>query len=123
LVILDSSLHIFQTTDEGPARNPTLEEQALARIHRLGQTREVTTVRFFIRNSFEEVRFRSLDFNSTNSVLTMASQQVIELQASKKQLAGVILSPHEGDKTNDNLGRLHVRLPRPYLQSQNSSKI
>lgn len=54
--------HLFMTinlmifTDEKPRRNPTLEEQALARIHRLGQTREVTTVRFYIRNSFEEVR-------------------------------------------------------------------
>lgn len=47
--------------DEKPRRNPTLEEQALARIHRLGQTREVTTVRFYIRNSFEEVR-PNLDF-------------------------------------------------------------
>lgn len=37
-------------------RNPTLEEQALARIHRIGQTREVTTVRFYVRNSFEEVK-------------------------------------------------------------------
>ena len=36
-------------------RNPTLEDQALARIHRIGQTREVTTVRFYIRDSFEEV--------------------------------------------------------------------
>jgi len=39
-----------------PHWNPTLEEQALARIHRIGQTREVTTVRFYIRDSFEEVR-------------------------------------------------------------------
>jgi len=31
-----------------------MEDQALARIHRMGQTREVTTVRFFVRNSFEE---------------------------------------------------------------------
>lgn len=36
-------------------RNPTLEEQALARIHRIGQTREVSTIRFYIRDSFEEV--------------------------------------------------------------------
>lgn len=37
-------------------RNPTLEDQALARIHRIGQTKEVTTVRFIVKDSFEEVR-------------------------------------------------------------------
>ena len=36
-------------------RNPTLEEQALGRIHRIGQDKEVTTIRFCIRDSFEEV--------------------------------------------------------------------
>lgn len=36
-------------------RNPTLEEQALARIHRIGQTSEVTTIRFYVKDSFEEV--------------------------------------------------------------------
>lgn len=38
-----------------PHWNPTIEEQALARIYRIGQRREVTTVRFYIRDSFEEV--------------------------------------------------------------------
>jgi hypothetical protein len=37
------------------ARNPTIEEQALARIHRIGQKKEVTTVRFFVKDTFEEV--------------------------------------------------------------------
>jgi len=36
-------------------RNPTIEEQALARIHRIGQKKEVTTVRFFVKDTFEEV--------------------------------------------------------------------
>ncbi|KAL7948125.1 P-loop containing nucleoside triphosphate hydrolase protein [Trichoderma barbatum] len=69
-----------------PHWNPTLEEQALARIHRIGQTQEVTTVRFYMRDSFEE--------------------QVMELQESKKNLAGVLLSPHDGGRMDDSLGTL-----------------
>ncbi|KAM5354529.1 hypothetical protein ACJ41O_001176 [Fusarium nematophilum] len=38
-----------------PHWNPTIEDQALARIHRMGQRREVTTVRFVVKDSFEEV--------------------------------------------------------------------
>jgi SNF2 family DNA or RNA helicase len=33
-----------------------VEEQALARIHRIGQTKKVKTIRYLVRNSFEEVR-------------------------------------------------------------------
>lgn len=43
-------------------RNPTLEDQALARIHRIGQTKEVTTVRFIVRDSFEEVRIEAATY-------------------------------------------------------------
>ncbi|EXJ71754.1 uncharacterized protein A1O5_05564 [Cladophialophora psammophila CBS 110553] len=39
-----------------PQWNPMIEEQALSRIHRLGQTKEVKTIRYRVRNSFEEVR-------------------------------------------------------------------
>jgi SWI/SNF-related matrix-associated actin-dependent regulator of chromatin subfamily A3 len=38
-----------------PQWNPTIEEQALARIHRMGQTKEVTTVRYVMEGTFEEV--------------------------------------------------------------------
>ncbi|KAI0600378.1 SNF2 family N-terminal domain-containing protein [Biscogniauxia sp. FL1348] len=61
-----------------PHWNPTLEDQALARIHRMGQTREVTTVRFSVRDTFEE--------------------RVIEVQRSKRDLAGILLNSNgEGD--------------------------
>jgi SNF2 family DNA or RNA helicase len=60
-----------------PHWNPTIEEQALARIHRIGQTRQVTTVRFYMRDSFEE--------------------RVMEVQESKRNLAGVLLSGHDGE--------------------------
>ncbi|PHH81832.1 hypothetical protein CDD82_7766 [Ophiocordyceps australis] len=69
-----------------PHWNPSLEEQALARIHRLGQTREVTTIRFYMRNSFEE--------------------QVMKVQEKKKQLAGVLLSRHDEGKTDESLDNL-----------------
>lgn len=36
-----------------PQFNPAAEAQAIDRIHRLGQTRPVTTVRFIMSNSFE----------------------------------------------------------------------
>ncbi|KAK3324554.1 SNF2 family N-terminal domain-containing protein [Cercophora scortea] len=55
-----------------PHWNPTQEEQALARIHRMGQTRPVTTIRMHIKNSFE--------------------QNILDLQKDKTHLAGVILS-------------------------------
>ncbi|MCJ1358743.1 MAG: hypothetical protein MMC33_008743 [Icmadophila ericetorum] len=38
-----------------PQWNPMLEEQALDRLYRMGQTREVTTIRYIIKDSFEEV--------------------------------------------------------------------
>ncbi|KAI9708050.1 MAG: alpha-1,6-mannosyltransferase [Bogoriella megaspora] len=37
-----------------PHWNPFVEEQALSRIHRMGQTKEVTTVRFVVKDSYEQ---------------------------------------------------------------------
>ncbi|KAH7012301.1 SNF2 family N-terminal domain-containing protein [Microdochium trichocladiopsis] len=69
-----------------PHWNPTLEDQALARVHRLGQERPVTTIRLYMRNSFEE--------------------EVMKLQDSKRDLAGILLSPHDGIETDTSLGTL-----------------
>ncbi|KAI0400766.1 SNF2 family N-terminal domain-containing protein [Xylaria palmicola] len=60
-----------------PHWNPTMEEQALARVHRLGQKKEVTTVRFYIRDTFEE--------------------RVMELQKKKEDLAGLLLDSQRGN--------------------------
>ena len=38
-----------------PHWNPSVEQQALARIYRMGQKRPVTTVRYVMRDSFEDV--------------------------------------------------------------------
>ena len=45
-----STVHLLE-----PQWNPSLEDQALARVHRLGQTRPVTTIRYVMEDSFEEV--------------------------------------------------------------------
>ncbi|KAH9219297.1 SNF2 family N-terminal domain-containing protein [Leptodontidium sp. 2 PMI_412] len=52
-----------------PHWNPMIEEQALCRVHRVGQKRSVTTIRYLMRGSFEE--------------------QVVEIQKRKKLLAKV----------------------------------
>ena len=38
-----------------PQWNPMAEEQALDRVHRLGQTREVIATRYIVKSSIEEV--------------------------------------------------------------------
>ncbi|KAI0425291.1 DNA repair protein rad5 [Xylaria sp. FL1042] len=47
---------------------------ALARIHRLGQSREVETVRFYVRDSFEEVVINVRFYNSINDINTRHSK-------------------------------------------------
>ncbi|KLU92099.1 hypothetical protein MAPG_11046 [Magnaporthiopsis poae ATCC 64411] len=69
-----------------PHWNPTVEEQALARIHRLGQKSEVTTVRFFVKDTFEE--------------------RVLELQQSKKKLEGLLVAPQAEAGSYDGLSSL-----------------
>ncbi|KAH7085094.1 SNF2 family N-terminal domain-containing protein [Paraphoma chrysanthemicola] len=62
-----SRVHLLE-----PQWNPSLEDQALARIHRLGQTRPVTTIRYIMTNSFEE--------------------HILKVQDRKKLLASTLLS-------------------------------
>ncbi|KAK4441885.1 SNF2 family N-terminal domain-containing protein [Podospora aff. communis PSN243] len=69
-----------------PHWNPTIEEQALARVYRLGQLKEVTTVRFYVRDTFEE--------------------RVLDLQESKKKLESVLLAGHSEQSSDDNVNHL-----------------
>ncbi|KAL7792443.1 SNF2 family N-terminal domain-containing protein [Trichoderma ceciliae] len=69
-----------------PHWNPTVEEQALARIHRMGQKNEVTTIRFFIKDTLE--------------------QHVIDIQKKKKHLADVLLLSRNSESGKDTASRL-----------------
>ncbi|KAG8532187.1 uncharacterized protein KY384_003828 [Bacidia gigantensis] len=61
-----------------PQWNPMSESQALDRIYRLGQTKEVMTVRYIIRNSYEEM--------------------VLKLQHKKKDLADLTINTRKVNK-------------------------
>ncbi len=54
---LTAANHVFLME---PQWNPALEDQALDRVHRMGQTKAVTTVRYITKNSIEEVYLQSL---------------------------------------------------------------
>lgn len=61
-----------------PQFNPAAEAQAIDRIHRLGQTRPVTTTRFIMAGSFEE--------------------KMLELQRKKQRLADLSMNRDKLDK-------------------------
>lgn len=69
-----------------PQFNPAAEAQAVDRIHRLGQTREVTTTRFIMKESFEE--------------------KMLELQRKKQNLADLSMNRGKLDKAEANKQRL-----------------
>jgi SNF2 family DNA or RNA helicase len=72
-----------------PQYNPAAEAQAVDRVHRLGQKREVETVRYIMQDSFEE--------------------KMLELQDKKKKLASLSMDS-EGRKSMDKAEAARKRL-------------
>lgn len=73
-----------------PQFNPAAEAQAIDRVHRLGQKREVRTVRFIMRGSFEE--------------------KMLELQDKKMKLASLSMDGRDKDKVMDRTEAARNRL-------------
>ncbi|KAI1421262.1 hypothetical protein F5Y12DRAFT_790125 [Xylaria sp. FL1777] len=69
-----------------PQWSPSIEEQALSRIHRIGQTKNVTTIRFVMANSIE--------------------QYILELQKDKKDLLAALQVAGGSEPQKIPLGRL-----------------
>lgn len=69
-----------------PQWNPMSESQALDRIHRLGQSKQVKTIRYIMRNSFEE--------------------HIIKLQRRKQELAELTLDHGRISKDDLTYGKL-----------------
>lgn len=56
---LTAANHVFLME---PQWNPIVEDQALDRVHRIGQEKEVTTVRYIVNNTLEEsIRHQQLN--------------------------------------------------------------
>ncbi|KAH8680542.1 SNF2 family N-terminal domain-containing protein [Xylariales sp. PMI_506] len=71
-----------------PQWNPSYEEQALARIWRIGQTQSVTTIRFIMEDTIE--------------------QYVVKMQNKKNDLVSVLLSPQNASLAKMSHRRLEV---------------
>jgi SNF2 family DNA or RNA helicase len=73
-----------------PQWNPMLEEQALSRVHRLGQTKPVRLMRFVIRDTWEE--------------------RIVKAQTKKKTLADLVVDRVQLKKGDAGRRQLQVRL-------------
>ncbi|KAH7343013.1 SNF2 family N-terminal domain-containing protein [Rhexocercosporidium sp. MPI-PUGE-AT-0058] len=61
-----------------PQWNPMMEEQALCRVHRMGQTKDVTTIRYRIRDSFEEKVVIIQERKKDLAALTFSNERISE---------------------------------------------
>ena len=65
---LTAANHVFLME---PQWNPMLEDQALDRVYRIGQKKEVTTTRYIVKRTLEEVCHTLASFPSASD-LTVA---------------------------------------------------
>ena len=73
-----------------PQYNPAAEAQAVDRVHRLGQKRPVRTIRYIMRDSFEE--------------------KMLELQEKKMKLASLSMDGRDKAKVMDRTEAARQRL-------------
>lgn len=69
-----------------PQFNPAAEAQAVDRVHRLGQDREVTIKRFIMEKSFEEKMLVLQDKKKALATLTMGRERKSKEETTKQRL-------------------------------------
>ncbi|TDZ65081.1 DNA repair protein RAD5A [Colletotrichum trifolii] len=69
-----------------PQYNPAAEAQAIDRVHRLGQKRPVRTVRYIMRNSFEEKMLELQDKKNKLASLSMDRKAIDKTEAARQRL-------------------------------------
>lgn len=69
-----------------PQFNPAAEAQAVDRVHRLGQDREVTIKRFIMDSSFEEKMLVLQDKKKALADLTMSREKKSKAEGTKQRL-------------------------------------
>ncbi|RYP05096.1 hypothetical protein DL765_009941 [Monosporascus sp. GIB2] len=78
-----------------PQWNPSVEEQAIARAVRIGQTRPVTVTRYIVKKTVEEVCNYSAKFDGSRVLTSL--QNILRLQQKKSALAKFTLDNEEGE--------------------------
>jgi SNF2 family DNA or RNA helicase len=71
----------------------------------MGQTKEVTTIRFVMADTFEEVSPR---IRGGRIWVLTSLKRVVETQERKKELAELLLSPEQHAESEHSLDRLRV---------------
>jgi hypothetical protein len=69
-----------------PQWNPTIEAQAIGRALRLGQTQQVTVMRYIMENTVEQVVFSGRTIYHCQA-LTPVSKNILAIQKRKEKLA------------------------------------
>jgi SNF2 family DNA or RNA helicase len=67
-----------------PQYNPGVEQQAIDRVHRLGQKREVEIVHFIMKESVEEALLRLQDKKTKLAKLSMDKKKTKSEEAKKR---------------------------------------
>lgn len=98
-----TQVHIIE-----PQWNPSVEEQAIARALRMGQTKSVKVFRYIMKNTVEEVRLQQTQVQLHNLELMLnsnVSQRILCLQKKKRDLVKFTI---DGNSENKGCGSLEV---------------